>query len=387
MTGALRGEWTKLRSVPRWIATLLGAAVLTIGLGALGASASNTDINRNPDFVTGPYGDPVADGFGFAHHAVTGDTSVTVHVTSLAPANTRPSNGGPRPGHGSAVDAVERPGRRSHAQGRHRPGLVLRVRAAHRVPRGSDAVRLHARRRGQRQHGRPVVAPDSHRGRGHRIRVRRRTDLEPDRHHDPECRPRHRGDRYVGVLGPHPLRGAWHGLVIARGASGGCRRHLRGRGADPVVRHGLAGHGRRNADPGAAEHQGRGPEARAAGRHAAQRHLHGRRPGQGRPAGTRRRRGRGRTRRSHRRPDGPDLHRGAVRDLGVPARHDPHDVRGHPSQGPGAGGQGARPRRRHLRDQPVRRGGLVPRGGAHPAGPRHGPTGVPDAIADRPTRC
>ena len=98
MTGALRGEWTKLRSVPRWIATLLGAAVLTIGLGALGASASNTDINRNPDFVTGPYGDPVADGFGFAHHAVTGDTSVTVHVTSLAPANTRPSNGGPHRG-------------------------------------------------------------------------------------------------------------------------------------------------------------------------------------------------------------------------------------------------------------------------------------------------
>jgi hypothetical protein len=95
MTGALRGEWTKLRSVPRWIATLLGAAVLTIGLGALGASASNTDINRHPDFVIGPYGDPVADGFGFAHRTVTGDTSVTVHVTSPARANLRSRTGGP----------------------------------------------------------------------------------------------------------------------------------------------------------------------------------------------------------------------------------------------------------------------------------------------------
>ena len=82
---ALRGEWTKLRSVPRWVATLLGAAVLTVGLSALGASGSTTDINEHPNFVTGPDGDPVADGFGFVHQTVTGDTSVTVHVTSLAP--------------------------------------------------------------------------------------------------------------------------------------------------------------------------------------------------------------------------------------------------------------------------------------------------------------
>ncbi len=103
MNAVLRGEWTKLRSVPRWIATLLGAAVLTIGLSALGASASNTDFNRHPDFVTGPYGDPVADGFGFAHQSVTGDASVTVHVTSLARANARATGG---PDGGTAVPAT-----------------------------------------------------------------------------------------------------------------------------------------------------------------------------------------------------------------------------------------------------------------------------------------
>ena len=92
---ALRGEWTKLRSVPRWVATLLGAAALTIGLSALGASASNSDANKHPDFVTGPSGDPVADGFGFVHQTVTGDGSVTVHVTSLAPAGRTAARGGP----------------------------------------------------------------------------------------------------------------------------------------------------------------------------------------------------------------------------------------------------------------------------------------------------
>jgi hypothetical protein len=91
----VRAEWTKLRSVPRWVATLLATAVITIGLSALGASGSNTDINKHPDFVTGPFGDPVADGFGFAHQIVTGDATVTVHVTSLAPQNLRPNEGGP----------------------------------------------------------------------------------------------------------------------------------------------------------------------------------------------------------------------------------------------------------------------------------------------------
>lgn len=82
---AVRAEWTKLRSVPRWVATFLGALVLTVGLSALAASGSTTDANEHPDFVTGPHGTAVADGFGYAHQAVTGDTTMTVHVTGLAP--------------------------------------------------------------------------------------------------------------------------------------------------------------------------------------------------------------------------------------------------------------------------------------------------------------
>jgi hypothetical protein len=80
----LRGEWTKLRSVPRWVATLFGAALLTVALSGLSATGTHTDYNRYPDFVTGPYGDPVSDNFTFAHQTVTGDTSVTLHVASLA---------------------------------------------------------------------------------------------------------------------------------------------------------------------------------------------------------------------------------------------------------------------------------------------------------------
>lgn len=95
---ALGAEWTKLRSVRRWVVTLLGAAVLTVGLSALGASGSKTDINQHRNFVVGPSGKPVADGSGFVHRTVRGDTSVTVHVTSLAPVGARPDKAGPDDG-------------------------------------------------------------------------------------------------------------------------------------------------------------------------------------------------------------------------------------------------------------------------------------------------
>jgi ABC-type transport system involved in multi-copper enzyme maturation permease subunit len=81
----LFAEWTKLRSVPRWMITLFAATLLTIGVSMLGASSSNTDINKHPDFVTGPDGDPVADSFSFAHQPVAGDVTITVRVAALAP--------------------------------------------------------------------------------------------------------------------------------------------------------------------------------------------------------------------------------------------------------------------------------------------------------------
>ena len=39
----------------------------------------------HPNFVAGPDGDPVSDAFYFVHQPVTGDTTLTVRVASLAP--------------------------------------------------------------------------------------------------------------------------------------------------------------------------------------------------------------------------------------------------------------------------------------------------------------
>jgi ABC-type transport system involved in multi-copper enzyme maturation permease subunit len=81
----LLAEWTKLRSVSRWVITLLGAVALTIGLSYLAASGNKTNVNEHADFVSGPHGEPVADAFYFVHQQVTGDTTLTVRVASLTP--------------------------------------------------------------------------------------------------------------------------------------------------------------------------------------------------------------------------------------------------------------------------------------------------------------
>ncbi|NUR71970.1 MAG: ABC transporter permease subunit [Hamadaea sp.] len=83
--GLLRAEWVKLRSVNRWLLTLFGAAVLTIGISLLGANGSSTDVNEKPNFVIGPAGTAVADAFAFVHQPVTGDVTLTVKVGSLVP--------------------------------------------------------------------------------------------------------------------------------------------------------------------------------------------------------------------------------------------------------------------------------------------------------------
>lgn len=87
MTRLLLSEWTKLRSVPRWLLTFLGAAVLTAGLSLLTASGNKTDANEHRDFVVGPNNDPVSDTFYFVHQPVTGDTTMTVRVAALTPEN------------------------------------------------------------------------------------------------------------------------------------------------------------------------------------------------------------------------------------------------------------------------------------------------------------
>lgn len=81
----LLAEWTKLRSVTRWVITFIGAAVLTIGLSYLAASGNKWDPRGQVEFATGPHGDPVSDTFYFVHQPVTGDTTLTVRIASLTP--------------------------------------------------------------------------------------------------------------------------------------------------------------------------------------------------------------------------------------------------------------------------------------------------------------
>ena len=80
----LWAEWTKLRSVRRWLITLGGAFVLSVLLSLLVAASSNTDYNAHPDFVSGPDGTPVADEFHFAGQTLTGDGTITAHVVAQA---------------------------------------------------------------------------------------------------------------------------------------------------------------------------------------------------------------------------------------------------------------------------------------------------------------
>lgn len=83
MKGLLLAEWTKLRSVRRWAITLVGAALLTIGLSYLASAGNKTNINEDPNMIGGPNGGPVADSFTFVHQPADGDFTVTLRVGSL----------------------------------------------------------------------------------------------------------------------------------------------------------------------------------------------------------------------------------------------------------------------------------------------------------------
>jgi hypothetical protein len=87
-------EWTKLRSVRRWVITLFGVAALTVGISVLAANGGSTDINEHPNFVAGPDGTPVSDEMQFVHQPITGDGAITVRVASLGkPPEENPGRG------------------------------------------------------------------------------------------------------------------------------------------------------------------------------------------------------------------------------------------------------------------------------------------------------
>jgi regulation of enolase protein 1 (concanavalin A-like superfamily) len=75
----LRAEWTKLRSVPRWVLAIVAAVVLTVSVSLLSAADSGVDGNQF-HVTVGPDGQPVTDDFHFVHQPMSGDGSVTARV-------------------------------------------------------------------------------------------------------------------------------------------------------------------------------------------------------------------------------------------------------------------------------------------------------------------
>ena len=74
----VRAEWTKFRSVRRWVLGLLIAIGLTVVLSTLFASVGGTDANSAP---------AVADRFHFVHQPMTGDGSVVARVSGQEPSH------------------------------------------------------------------------------------------------------------------------------------------------------------------------------------------------------------------------------------------------------------------------------------------------------------
>ena len=81
---AIRAEWTKLRSVRRWVLGLAAGLLVTVLFSALGASGSSSDLNRNPQElgVAGPDGDRVKDEKHLVYQELTGDGSITARVAT-----------------------------------------------------------------------------------------------------------------------------------------------------------------------------------------------------------------------------------------------------------------------------------------------------------------
>lgn len=75
----LRAEWTKLRSVPRWLLALAAALVLTVLMGMLTSSGSGTNTDDR-EMTMGPGGDPVKDDLHFVHQPLRGDGTITAKV-------------------------------------------------------------------------------------------------------------------------------------------------------------------------------------------------------------------------------------------------------------------------------------------------------------------
>ncbi|MEO3850940.1 ABC transporter permease subunit [Streptomyces sp. B8F3] len=80
----LRAEFTKLRSVDRWLLTLLAGVVVTVLVSLVSAGGSETATSDDDGGGSGTKAAArVADSFRFVHRPLAGDGSVTARVTDL----------------------------------------------------------------------------------------------------------------------------------------------------------------------------------------------------------------------------------------------------------------------------------------------------------------
>ncbi|WP_432968241.1 ABC transporter permease subunit [Dactylosporangium sp. CA-233914] len=97
----LRAEWTKLRTMPGWVAGLLAGGLLILVFG-LTPSRSGSCGQHGPGSecvaLRGPGGEEVMDSFTFVHRTLTGDGSVTVRVADLSGQLPRDDGPGMTPG-------------------------------------------------------------------------------------------------------------------------------------------------------------------------------------------------------------------------------------------------------------------------------------------------
>lgn len=80
--GLLLAEWTKLRSVPRWMLGLGATVVLTLLLSLVTAAGSGSDLNQHPEALgaIGPDGQRVRDELHFVHQSFVGDGQIVARV-------------------------------------------------------------------------------------------------------------------------------------------------------------------------------------------------------------------------------------------------------------------------------------------------------------------
>ncbi|WP_326796988.1 DUF1349 domain-containing protein [Streptomyces sp. NBC_01808] len=81
----LRAEFTKLRSVDRWLLTLLAGVVVTVLVSLVSAGGSETATSDDGGGSGTEAAARVADSFRFVHRPLAGDGSVTARVTDLTP--------------------------------------------------------------------------------------------------------------------------------------------------------------------------------------------------------------------------------------------------------------------------------------------------------------